>query len=167
MRGISQAQVEMLERKYGYLKDQKSHWVVFKALPFQKAKEGWLSHRKHSSAIIHMVSCSPCSSLPPALRSRGPKYHLTDCSQTTCGQTFMFRHMQQNGQGREWSQSMPLRMWMSTGTNLSVTQSSPHINWWQKARPTSSAAPARGSGGWTKKYVISLALFLTGWAGSH
>ena len=70
-----------------------------------------------------------------------------NCSQTTCGQTFMFRHMQQNGQGRERSQSMPLRMWMSIGTNLSVTQSSPHINWWQKARPTSSAALARDSGG--------------------
>lgn len=90
-----------------------------------------------------------------------------NCSQTTCGQTFMFRHMQQNWQGREWSQSMPLRMWMSIGTNLSVTQSFPHINWWQKASPTSSAAQASGSGGWTKKYVISLALFLTGWAGSH
>lgn len=70
MRRISQAQVVMLERKYSYLRDQKSHWVVFKALPSQKAK-GWLSHRKHASAVIHTVSCSPCPSLPPTLRSRG------------------------------------------------------------------------------------------------
>lgn len=70
MRRISQAQVEMLEkRKYRYLADQKSHWVVSAAPAISKAK-GWPSHRKHASAVIHTVSQLPvqvCS----ALRSRG------------------------------------------------------------------------------------------------
>ena len=74
-----------------------------------------------------------------------------NCSQTTCGQTFVFRHMQQNWQGREWSQSVPLTMWVFTGTNLSVTQSFPPINWWQKASPTSSTTQVSSSGAWTKE----------------
>lgn len=97
----------------------------------------------------------------------GQRITWQNCSQTTCGQTFVFRHVQQNWQGREWSQSVPLTMWVFTGTNLSVTQSFPPINWWQKASPTSSATQVSSSGGWTTENVISWALFLTAWVGSH
>lgn len=56
--------------------------------------------------------------------------------------------------GREWSQSTPLKMRVSVGTNLLVTHSFSHINWWLKSSPTSFATQASSSGGWRKENVI-------------